>query len=167
MRKLIVAALGAALLLPAAAGASAPPQDEMWLQSSISGDRFEVRGGEIALQRATSPQVKALGRRLIRDHSKSLREAIALAHKYGISVPPAATPSEQWELNRIHNMPRAWFDGQYTALEVRDHNQDLEETGFEAREGELWEIREDARKEMPMLNMHLRLSKAAAAAVSK
>jgi putative membrane protein len=82
MKRLIVLVSVVAALTPAVAGASAPAQDEQWLQSSISGDRFEVRGGQIALQRATSPQVKALGRRLIRDHSKSLAEAIALANAH-------------------------------------------------------------------------------------
>jgi len=167
MKKLVLVASLAALLAPVAAGASAPPQDEQWLQTSISGDRFEIRGGQIALQRALSPQVRALGQRLVKDHSKSLHDAIALAQKYGIGVPPAATPSEQWELNRIKNMPRSWFDGQYTALEIKDHNQDIEETGFEARKGEQWEIREEARKDLPMLNMHLRLAKAAAESLSK
>jgi putative membrane protein len=144
----------------AAAHVSAPPQDEMWLQTSISGDRFEIAGGRIALARSSNPQVRALGRRLIADHSKSLAEAVALAKKYGIGVPPAATPSMQWQLNRLKNMPKSWFDVQYTSLEVKDHNQDIEETGFEAREGENWEIRADAKKELPMLNMHLKMSKA-------
>jgi putative membrane protein len=143
---------------------SAPPQDEMWLQTSISGDRFEIAGGQIAIRRSSNPQVRALGRRLIADHGKSLADAIALAREHGIGVPPAATPSQQWQLNRLKNMPKSWFDVQYTSLEVKDHNQDLEETGFEARMGEQWDIRADAKHEMPMLNMHLRLSKAALAA---
>jgi putative membrane protein len=144
----------------AAAATSVPPQDEMWLQTSISGDRFEIAGGHIALARSSNPQVRALARRLIADHSKSLGDAVALAKKYGVGVPPAATPSMQWELNRLKNMPKSWFDVQYSSLEVKDHNQDIEETGFEARNGEQWEIRADAKHELPMLNMHLKLSKA-------
>jgi putative membrane protein len=161
VKSLVLMTLAALVLTTAAvaARASAPPQDENWLQTSISGDRFEIAGGKIALSRSSNPTVRALGRRLMTDHSKSLVEAIALAKKYGIGVPPAATPSEQWELNRLKNMPKSWFDVQYSSIEVKDHNQDIEETGFEAREGQNWEIRADAKKELPMLNMHLRLSK--------
>jgi putative membrane protein len=147
-----------------AARATAPPQDEMWLQSAISGDRFEIAGGLIAARRSGNPQVRALGRRLMSDHAKSLAEAIALAKRYGVGVPPAATPSQQWELNRLRNMPKSWFDVQYTSLEVKDHNQDIEETGFEARMGGLSEIRDDAKNELPVLNTHLKLAKVALAA---
>jgi predicted outer membrane protein len=161
MKMLIVTvAAAAALAAAAAASASAPPQDENWLQTSISGDRFEIAGGKLALARGTTPATRALGRRLMRDHAKALHEGVVLARELGVGVPPAATPSEQWELNRLRNMPRAWFDVQYASLEVRDHEQDIEETGFEAREGGLWQVRAAARKDLPMLNMHLKLSRA-------
>jgi putative membrane protein len=160
MKKLmVVIAATAALAGAAAAVASAPPEDENWLQTSISGDRFEVAGGKIALAKSSTPAVRAYAQRLIRDHAKSLVEAVTLARKYDIGVPPSATPSEQWELNRLKNMPKGWFDAQYASLEVKDHNQDIEETGLEAREGQVYEIRQDAWKELPMLNMHLRLGK--------
>src|SRR4051794_37384607 len=169
MKKLI--ALAAVLLAVAGVGAKvaaadAPPQDENWLTTAISGDRFEIAGGKIALRRATVPADRALARRLIADHSKSLHDAIELAHEWDITPPPAATPSEQWELNRLKNMPRRNFDASYAALEIKDHNQDIEETGFEARRGQVWAFREEARKDLPMLNMHLRMSKAAALAAA-
>jgi hypothetical protein len=53
---------------------------------------------------------------------------------------------------------------QYASLEVKDHQQDIEETGFEARKGQQWEFRQEALKDLKMLNMHLRLSKQALAA---
>jgi putative membrane protein len=169
MNKLIAAA---AVLLAAAgvgarvAAADAPPQDENWLMTSISGDRFEIAGGKIALRRATVAANRTLARRLIADHSKSLRDALELAREWDINPPPSATPAQQWQLNRLKNIPRHNFDANYAALEIKDHNQDIEETGFEARKGEVWEFRQEARKELPVLNMHLRMSKAAAAASS-
>jgi putative membrane protein len=167
MKKLVVlTALVAALAGAAAAIASAPPEDENWLQMSISGDRFEVAGGKLALGRSATPAVRAYAQRLIRDHAKSLVEAAALARKYGIGVPPSATPSQQWELNRLRYMPRSKFDIQYASLEVKDHNQDIEETGFEAREGQAYSVRQEAKKDLPVLNMHLKMSKQAVKALS-
>jgi predicted outer membrane protein len=148
-----------------AAKASAPPQDEMWLQTSISGDRYEIASGKIALRKAESTATKALARRLIKDHSKSLSDAVELAHELGVGVPPAATPTQQWQINRLKNMPRGWFDAQYASLEVKDHNQDIEETGFEVREGALWEVRMEAKKDLPVLVTHLHLAKNLVAAL--
>jgi putative membrane protein len=164
MLALAIALVALAGIAAASARADAPPQDENWLTTSISGDRFEIAGGKIALARAETAAVKALARRLIRDHTKSLRDAIEVAHALGVPVPPAATPSEQWELNRVKNIRRGSFDVQYAVLEVKDHDQDIEETGFEAREGEEYVVREEALKDLPMLNVHLRLAKAAVAA---
>jgi putative membrane protein len=155
-----------ALAVPVVASADPPPQDENWLQSSISGDRFEIAGGKIALARSQSGAVRALAQRLMRDHTKSLHDAIELAQEWGMKPPPAATPSEQWELHRLRYMPKSAFNIEYASLEVHDHNQDIEETGFEAREGQAASVRAEAKKDLPMLNMHLKLSKATVKAVS-
>jgi putative membrane protein len=163
---LLLAAIAFGAIGVAVAAADPPSQDENWLTSAISGDRFEIAGGKIALRRATVPATRTLAQRLIADHSKSLHDAVELARRWGLKPPPAATPSEQWELMRMKNIPRANFDANYAALEIKDHNQDIEETGFEARKGLAWDIRQEARKDLPVLNMHLRLSKATAQAVA-
>jgi hypothetical protein len=75
--------------------------------------------------------------------------------------PPAATPSEQWELNRLRYLPAAQFDAQYASLEVKDRRQDIEETGFDARRGLAASVREEARKDPPMLVLHLHLAEKA------
>src|SRR3954471_17997085 len=108
MGRMIALALSLfAFAATAAATASAPPQDENWLMTSISGDRFEIAGGKIALARATTPVVRSLAQRLIKDHSKSLRDALELAHEWGMKGPPAATPTQQWQLNRLRWLPRS------------------------------------------------------------
>src|SRR4051794_5276421 len=112
MRKqaISIAVLAAAIFVPSAAhateaAASQPSaQDANYLQTSISGDRFEIIGGKIALKKAGTAQVKALAQRLIKDHSKSLSEAVAEAKKDGIKVPGAPTPSMVWELNMASSM---------------------------------------------------------------
>jgi hypothetical protein len=53
------------------------------------------------------------------------------------------------------------------ALEAFDHLQDIDETGTEVANGTNSQIRDDARTELPMLRMHLRMSRAALAASSK
>lgn len=52
----------------------------------MQGDLFEIQGGKIALKHSHNAQVRALGRRLIKDHTKSYDDAKNLAHKYSIQV---------------------------------------------------------------------------------
>jgi putative membrane protein len=159
-RTLYLPIAAAALAAPSAAVAAASPAplDAQWLQTSIAGDRFEIAGGKIALQRSHDGAVQKLARRLIADHSKSLREATATARKLGVSVPPAPMPSMQWELHILRTLPAGSFDAEYAALEVKDHDQDIEEASTEKQEGQTREIQQLARKDLPVLRMHLKMS---------
>jgi putative membrane protein len=155
--------VAAALAAPFATAATTPaPLDEQWLQTSISGDRFEITGGKIALQRSTDPAVQKLARRLITDHSTSLREATSAARRLGVSVPRAPTPSMEWELHILRTLPATRFNSEYAGLEVKDHRQDIEETAMEAAKGESAAVKRLARGDLPMLRMHLGLSRRAA-----
>jgi putative membrane protein len=133
-------------------------QDLNYLQTSISGDRFEITGGKLAMNKGTKAQIRALGERLITDHSKSLQESLALAKANGVTAPQAPTPSMVWELNTVGAMTGNAFDKSYSSLEVKDHQQDIEETTFEIKHGTKPEIKDSAQKELPILRMHLTLA---------
>src|SRR3954462_2686090 len=104
------------------------PLDEEMLKTSIQGDRFEVAGGKLAQSKGTTPEIKALGARLVKDHAKSLKEAVQLARRLGISVPKTPSPSQEWELDVVGGMSGTGFDAAYAKLEIQDHKQDIEES---------------------------------------
>ena len=139
--------------------------DQQWLMMSIEGDRFEIAGGQIAESKGVNPKVKALGARLVADHSKSLSDAIKLAHKFGIPVPPDPSPSQRWELKTVGRFSGSAFDKSYSDLEVLDHMQDIQEAKDEAHMGTNHRIRKLAKSEIPTLKEHLALAKAALQAV--
>jgi putative membrane protein len=139
--------------------------DQQWLMMSIEGDRFEIAGGKLAQSKGVNAKVKALGARLVADHSKSLSDAIKLAHKFGIDVPKSPSPSQQWELKTVGRFSGSEFDKSYSDLEVLDHIQDISEAKDEVHMGTNRQIRKDAKTEIPTLKQHLQLAKAALAAV--
>jgi len=146
----------------AAVGGGISAQDAHYLQTAISGDRFEIIGGKLAMAKSGNSIVRALGNQLLQDHSKSLREAIKLAKQFNVKVPNAPSPSEVWELNMVRSLSGSQFDTAYTTLEVKDHQQDIEEATFEVMHGGAQQVKASAKKELPMLKMHLSMSKAAA-----
>jgi putative membrane protein len=139
--------------------------DKEWLMMSIEGDRFEIAGGMLAQSKGVNPKVRALGARLVTDHSKSLSDAIKLAHKFGIQVPKTPSPSQEWELKTVGRFSGAAFDKSYSDLEVQDHIQDIQEAKDEVDMGTNRQIRKDAKSEIPTLKEHLRLAREALAAV--
>jgi putative membrane protein len=150
---------------PALANASVPAFDEHNLQMSIQGDRFEIVAGKLAERRGSAP-VRALGHRLVKDHSKSLTEAVRLAKRLDVDVPKAPTPSQLWEIDVLRSYSGHTFDVWYSRLEVNDHRQDIQETSDEIDQGRSRAIRALAKQDLPVLKAHLKLSKATLAKVS-
>lgn len=135
--------------------------DVSWLHTSLQGDRFEIVGGRLALRRSFNPVVRALASRLIHDHTQSYDKGAAIARKLGVKVPSDPTPSEGWELRTLMQYSGNSFDRHYTALEVYDHQQDIEETTDEIERGWNADARGAAKTDLPMLKMHLMLSERA------
>lgn len=133
--------------------------DESTLQTSIQGDRFEIAGGKLAQSKATTPGVRALAARLIKDHTKSLHEATALAHRLGIEVPKTPSTTEEWELQTVGALSGNAFDASYAYLEIQDHKQDIEEVNDEREHGLNRSVRALERSDLPDLRAHLRMSK--------
>jgi putative membrane protein len=170
MKRIIAVCVLALAVLAVTASAGARPQrslvsaqDMNWLKTSAQGDVFEIVGGRLALAKAESASVKTLANRLVTDHSKSLADAKKTAASFGMKLPNSATPSEQWELQIVGNFSGADFDRWYSALEVKDHQQDIEETTYEVLHGTSPKVRREARKDLPMLRLHLKLAQQAAA----
>jgi putative membrane protein len=140
--------------------------DEQWLMMSIEGDRFEIAGGKLAQEKGSTEIVRNLGARLVRDHTKSLEEAVALAKRLGIAVPDSPSPTQQWELRVVATFSGREFDRWYSDLEVQDHIQDIMEAQDEVKQGTNPDVRHLAAEEIPVLQQHLELARAALKAVS-
>jgi putative membrane protein len=146
--------------------ATASGLDKQYLTTSIQGDRFEIAGGKLAQAKSQNAQVRALGARLVADHTKSLHEATRMAHALGVHVPSAPTPSQRWELQIVGSLSGQALDQWYARLEVADHHQDISEAGDEVTDGANHQVRHSAQQEIPTLRKHLKLAQAALKAVS-
>jgi predicted outer membrane protein len=140
--------------------------DEQWLMMSIQGDRFEIEGGMLAQQRGQNEKVKALGARLVTDHTKSLRESVVVARRLGIKVPDSPSPTQQWELRAVSQFSGNQFDRWYSDLEVQDHIQDITEARDEVHKGRNDRVQHLAASDLPVLKQHLALAQDALATVT-
>jgi len=132
-----------------------------WLQGSIEGDRFEIKGGTLGLRKTDEQAVTRLSHRLVTDHEKSLADAVGLAKLLDVNVPARPSPSQRWELEELSEMHGKAFRHDYSELEVLDHQQDIDEATMEARLGCNSDVRSMAADEIPVLKIHLALAKAA------
>jgi putative membrane protein len=138
--------------------------DIVYLKTSAEGDLFEIQGGQLALTKSSNPQVRQLAQTLITDHTKSLQDTQQLASQLGVQLPNEPSPSEQWELEEVGEMHGSEFNHDYSELEIKDHEQDIDEATDEVQLGCNSQVRDEARQEIPMLQKHLSLSRQAYAA---
>ncbi|MBV9941775.1 MAG: DUF4142 domain-containing protein [Solirubrobacterales bacterium] len=159
-------ALVAAIAVPTAGAKpskSYSAADEQYLKTSIQGDLFEITGGKWAQKHTKNAAVLRMANRIVSDHTKSVKDAASLARSLGIDVPSTPTPSEVWELKVVTGLRGRAYNHWYASLEVYDHVQDIQETTDEINDGTNPKIRDNARTDLPVLQLHLRLARAALA----
>jgi putative membrane protein len=135
--------------------------DKQYLTTAIQGDRFEIAGGQLAQTKSQNATIRALGARLAKDHTKSLHDAVRLAHRFHVDVPKAPSPTQRFELQIVGSLTGPAFDQWYARLEVADHHQDIAEAADEVTDGFNQQVRSAAHDEIPTLRTHLHLSEAA------
>src|SRR5205823_909236 len=61
--------------------------DREFVRKAAEGGLAEVELGQLATQKASSPDVKQFGQRMVNDHTKANDELKEVAQKQGISIP--------------------------------------------------------------------------------
>jgi putative membrane protein len=159
----IVLAGTASLLVPAPAIAqngsnmsmNVPASDQQFMQKAAQGGMAEVQLGQLAQQNAQSPEVKAFGERMVRDHSKANDELKQLASQQGVTLPSAPDEKDQATAQRLSQLHGAAFDKAYMQDMVQDHHKDIADFKKETSAKDP-QLRQWVVKTLPVLESHLR-----------
>jgi putative membrane protein len=165
----VLAAAGAALALAqptawsvtATAAQAAPSvnaQDRMYLHDSMQGDLLEVRGGHVAHHMSDRAAVRRFGDRMVKDHTMSYAEAKRTAQELGVKVARRPSPGQRRVVALWRTLPRQSFACAYITYEWEDHQLDIAEAQDEIKDGSNPSVVADARKDLPVLQTHLRLA---------
>ena len=174
MRKITVAAitLAAAAALPIAATATASPshntssqhehslnsQDKEYLKDAAQGALWEIRGGYWAQHNAAYSFTKAFGMRMIVDHSREYQDAKRTAAEVHQPVPTSVDPVQNQDLYLLSQFKGSAFDCAYLSTEWADHMADVNGAKLELAAGRNEEVKELAKKYLPVLEAHLALA---------
>jgi putative membrane protein len=163
------AALAAGVFLSAGAFAQQPdkmsPADTKFAREAAMGGMEEVQLGKVAVQNASSDQVKQFGQRMIDDHTKAGDELKGIASKKNITLPTELDAKHKAEVNKYSSMKGADFDRAYMKDMVKDHETDVAEFQKEASGGSDKDIQGFASRTLPTLQDHLRMARDTAKAV--
>lgn len=134
--------------------------DRQFIIEATQGGTAEVVLGQLAAKRATNPQVRQYGQRMVQDHTRANRELLQLATRKGVTPPPP-TDLGKYEVvrARLLQVPSTSFDELYMA--EAGLNQHLENVAVHQRQsllGEDQDLRAYAARVLPTLQEHLQMA---------
>lgn len=174
--KLIVgiAALSAALAVPAAAQTKSPAAnpastkktaaspDIAFAREAAIGGMAEVELGNLAKEKASSPDVKSFADRMVTDHTRAGDELKQWAQSRSIVFPPELDSKHKMLRDRLARLSGDAFDKAYMREMLSDHQQDVAAFKHEATSGKDPDLKAWARKTLPTLQEHLKLAQSGA-----
>lgn len=138
------------------------PQDKEFVSNAGMAGLAEVQMGNLALQNATSADVKAFAQRMVTDHSKSNEELQQLATTKGVALPAELDAGHKSALDHLTSLTGADFDKAYMQHMVEDHRKAVDlftngSTGAQDADLKAW-----AGRTLPTLQQHLQLAQTVA-----
>jgi len=147
---------------PAAGAASGnlAAADTKFVHEAAAGGMAEVELGKLAADKATSPDVKAFGQRMVDDHSKANDELKAYASQKGITLPSSPDPAHKSTQDRLSKLSGAAFDKAYMQDMVKDHDKDVAAFKHASTSAADADLKAWAAKTLPTLQEHQTQAKA-------
>ncbi|NCD68347.1 DUF4142 domain-containing protein [Mucilaginibacter agri] len=113
----------------------------------------EVSAGQLALQKARRPDVKAFGQMMVKDHGDAEQKLLALAKSRNVTLPPAATGGINPDLLLVNAGGN--FDEHYVHSMVAGHLNTVEVFQNYATTGKDPVVKAFATQMLPTLKKHL------------
>lgn len=133
-------------------------EDKEFLKNAGQLGVTEVVLGNLAVEKATSPELKALGARLVADHTASNEELVALAVKKGVEITLEPTAVQKKMLANFKDKSGAEFDKELMEHVRKDHEKGLHAFTDAAEDSKDPDIKAFAMKNIAVMQQHHLLS---------
>lgn len=122
MKKLLTGVLAVFVTVHAAHADEKLTSAEFVAKASEAG-MAEVEKGKLAAQKASAPEVRAYGQRMVTDHTRSGAELDQIASRKGLAPAKTLGPKHSKALEELRAKSGAQFDAAFEQQMVADHNE--------------------------------------------
>lgn len=138
------------------------PADKQFIKKAAQGGLAEVQLGQLATEKADSPDVKQFGQKMVDDHSKANDQLKQVASTKGVTVPDQLNAKDAAIKARLEKLSGKAFDRAYMQNMVIDHTKDVSEFRTESKNGKDPDVKNFASQTLPTLKDHLKQAKSIA-----
>lgn len=139
-------------------GSTVSSEGREFISDAASGGMMEVELGTMAVQNASSQEVKDFGRRMIDDHSRVNNELKSIAAEENVPVPATLKSENRDEVDKLSKLNGSDFDKEYIDMMVKDHEKDIKDFEDMAQNAQNSNLKAFAQKTLPTLRQHLKMA---------
>lgn len=139
--------------------------DTTFAMKAAQGGMAEVKLGQLAVDKASNPDVKQFGQRMVDDHSKANDQLKSICSAENMTPPTDLDAKDQATYDKLSKLSGPAFDKAYIKDMVKDHEMDIKEFQKEANTGKDPQLKQFASTTLPTLHSHLSDAKSAEAKV--
>lgn len=110
-------------------------RDKKFIRLTLEDGNAEVAMGLLAVEKASSEDVKQFGQKIIEDRTHLADQMRDVAEKEHLHAPRKIDPKDKTLEEKLRKLSGASFDKTYIAAAVRDERRDLDEFNQEANHG--------------------------------
>ncbi|MFZ0200657.1 MAG: DUF4142 domain-containing protein [Candidatus Sulfotelmatobacter sp.] len=133
--------------------------DKKFVKQAAEGGMAEVELGKLAAEKASNPDVKKFGQRMVDDHTKVNDQLKEVASSQGIDLPDKLTAKDEMTKEHLSKLSGEQFDRAYMSDMVKDHTQDVADFQRESNSATDPAVKQFAQKTVPILEDHLKEAK--------
>jgi putative membrane protein len=130
-------------------------KDKMFLRKAAEGGLAQVQFGQLAAQKGDSEEVKALGQKMVDDHTALNKDLEPVADSIGIKLPTHLNKTNQAEYDKLKGLSGSDFDTEYLTMLVKDHHMDLREFRLESANTQDQTLRDAVMKGQRIIHDHM------------
>jgi putative membrane protein len=129
--------------------------DSKFVQEAALGGQAEVELGHLAMEKASSENVKQFGQRMVTDHGRAGEQLKAIAESKGINVPSGLSAKDQALATNLKKLDGAQFDDAYMNAMVKDHKKDIADFQKASKTAKDPQVKQFVTETLPTLQEHL------------
>lgn len=126
-----------------------------FVMEAANGGMMEVHLGQIAAQKASSPQVKDFGNLMVKDHSDANQKLKSAVSGLQVTIPSTMDKDHMDKMDKLTNKTGKDFDKAYVDMMVQDHRKDVAEFEDAAKNVTDPSVKSWVTATLPVLKQHL------------
>jgi putative membrane protein len=130
--------------------------DTKFMKEAAEGGMAEVALGQLAVEKASSSDVKKFGQRMVDDHGKANDDLKQLASQKNVDLPQDLNAKDKATKASLEKLSGQQFDQAYMKDMLKDHKKDIADFRRESRSARDPDVKKFASQTLPTLEEHLK-----------